>query len=88
MKVQIDVKSIVIGLLIGVAVLLALGAAGGESRLAPGPAGTYQLEVISIENQVYYTRINTATGAVETWKYDCEQIPFFSDGSIMRQPKF
>jgi len=87
MKVQIDVKSIVIGLLIGVAVLLTLGAAG-ESRLPAGPAGTYQLEVISLDNQVYYTRINTASGAVETWKYDCEQIPFFSDGSIMRQPKF
>jgi hypothetical protein len=88
MKLQIDVKSIVIGLFIGVVVLLVLGAAGGESRLPAGPAGTYQLEVISLDNQVYYSRINTGTGAVETWKYDCEQIPFFSDGSIMRQPKY
>ena len=42
---------------------LVLGAASGEP-------GKYRLEVTCLDDQVYYSRINTATGSVETWKYN------------------
>jgi len=69
MAYKIDIKSLIIGLLAGVVVLLVLGAASGRNQ------GTYQLsmaasgETASGSEYVIYGRIHTGTGKIETWKY-------------------
>ena len=64
MAFKIDIKSLIIGLLIGLVVLLALGATSGRNE------GYYRLSMAS-DDKFYaiYGRIHTGTGKVETWKY-------------------
>ena len=70
MAYKIDIKSLIIGLLAGVIVLLVLGAASGRNE------GTYQLSMAAVRSEaaggseyVIYGRIHTGTGKIETWKY-------------------
>ena len=69
MAYKIDIKSLIIGLLAGIVMLLVLGAASGRNE------GTYQLsmaashETASGGEYVIYGRIHTGTGKIETWKY-------------------
>ena len=65
MAIKIDIKSLVIGLLVGFVVLVVLGATSRENK------GIYQLSmaVDSGSGYVLYGRIHTGTGRIETWKY-------------------
>jgi hypothetical protein len=69
MAYKIDIKSLIIGLLAGIVMLLVLGAASGRNE------GIYQLsmaashETASGGEYVIYGRIHTGTGKIETWKY-------------------
>ena len=63
MTVRIDAKSLVIGLLVGCALILVLGAASDREE------GRYQLSMSANDDYVVYGRIDTATGQIETWKY-------------------
>ena len=90
MAYKIDIKSLIIGLLFGVVVLLVLGAASGRNE------GIYQLsmaasgETASGGEYVIYGRIHTGTGKVETWKYliHSKPVPHLGDDTrILLGPK-
>jgi len=59
MAFQIDIRSLCIGLLVGLVVLLAVGAVKDE--------GDYRLSVTSCDGYVIYGRIHT--GRIETWSH-------------------
>ncbi|OHB64504.1 MAG: hypothetical protein A2Y76_01400 [Planctomycetes bacterium RBG_13_60_9] len=63
-KIRIDVKSFAIGLAFALMVLLAFGAAVGTASRGP-----YQLSMAVNDMYVFFGRINTQTGRIETWKY-------------------
>ena len=60
MTIQLDLKSVVIGLLVGVAVMLAVGAATDE----PADGTRYDTSVACNEVWAVITRIDTQTGEV------------------------
>jgi hypothetical protein len=64
MAYKIDIKSFIIGLLVGIVVLLALGATSGKDI-----EGKYRLSMAASDTHVFYGRIHIGTGKVETWKY-------------------
>ena len=80
MVIKIDIKSLIIGLLVGLFVLLVLGAASGRKE------GTYQLSMAAVGDPragnikyVSYGRIHTGTGKIETWKQSVnsnETVPY------------
>jgi len=63
MTYKIDIKSLIIGLLVGLVALFVLGATSGRNE------GAYRLSMASSGEYVIYGRIHTGTGEVETWKY-------------------
>lgn len=70
MAYKIDIKSLIIGLLVGLVAMLVLGATSGRN------VGVYQLSMAAVRSEaagggeyVIYGRIHTGTGKVETWKY-------------------
>ena len=83
MTLKIDLKSALVGLAVGLAVLLVLGA-GSSGK----DAETYRLDVISVGDEVVYARTNTSTGQVETWRYRVTQVPYYIDGKVLREPKY
>lgn len=64
MAFKIDIKSLIMGLLIGVIVLLVLGATSDRNN-----EGNYRLSIAASDKHVIYGRIHIGTGKVETWKY-------------------
>jgi hypothetical protein len=85
---KIDIKSLIIGLLVGLVALLALGATSGENK------GIYQLSMTagssnnsaSSSNYVIYGRIHTGTGKIETWKYMIgahKAVPYLRDNKTI-----
>ena len=64
MAYKIDIKSFIIGLLIGIVAFLALGATSGNNV-----EGKYRLSMAASDTHVFYGRIHIGTGKVETWKY-------------------
>ena len=58
-----DIKSLAVGLFVGLVVLAALGATSNRSD------ANYQLSMTAAEGYIVYGRIHTGTGKVETWKY-------------------
>jgi hypothetical protein len=83
MTVRIDLKSALIGLLVGVFVLLVLG-----TGFAGRDVETYKLNVISVGDEVVFTRTNTTTGQVEMWRYLVTQIPYRRDSTVLHEPKY
>lgn len=69
MVFRIDTKSLIVGLLVGFAAILVLGAASGSKE------GVYQFSMAAVSgtdaSQAYvvYGRMHTGTGKIETWKY-------------------
>ena len=63
MNVKLDIRSSLLGLLIGVAFILVLGAASGPKE------EVYQLSMAANEDYVFFGRMHTASGKVEMWKY-------------------
>ena len=73
MASTIDTRSLLIGLLLALLLLLALGAGGRQSE--------YRLSMAASDNWVIYGRINTLTGEVDTWTY------MLHSNEIPRRPK-
>jgi hypothetical protein len=63
MTFKIDIKSSIIGLLVGIVAFLALGATSGKNI-----EGKYRLSMAANDTQVFYGRIHIGTGKFETWK--------------------
>ena len=69
MVFRIDIKSLIVGLLVGLAAIFVLGAASG------GNEGVYQFSMAAVggtdtsQAYVVYGRMHTGTGKIETWKY-------------------
>jgi hypothetical protein len=59
MKIQIDLKSALCGLLAGVAVMFCIGAAS-----SPFPAGKYQIAGAADPNGTFFAVMDTQTGEV------------------------
>ena len=64
MSFKIDIKSLIFGVLIGFTLLISLGAA-----LDKKTAGEYQLSMAADEEYLYFGRMHTGTGRIETWKF-------------------
>jgi hypothetical protein len=63
MKTQIDIKSALLGLAIGIITMFAIGA-GTSSN----PAGKYQIAAASAPNGAFFAVVDTQTG--EVWGVD------------------
>ncbi len=83
MMPRIAWNSALTGLVAGLVVFMVLGA-GYASR----PVDTYELSVISVGKDVVYTRMNTSTGKVETWRYLVTQVPSYRDSKILNEPRY
>jgi len=63
---SLDFKSLIIGILLSLVVILAMGAFTNQDL-----AGRYQLSLSSGQRgDVYFGLVDTATGQVQTWKVD------------------
>lgn len=76
-----DAKNLLLGLIIGVSAVLGLGAV-----LRPADVGPYRLCMAANENYVFYARMHTGTGQVETWRYFVSRVPSQSDEEILLKP--
>jgi hypothetical protein len=81
MVVRTGVKNLLLGLIIGISVALSLGAAIKQAEVGP-----YQLCIAANEKYVFYARMNTDTGQVETWRYFMSRVPNQSDEEILLKP--
>lgn len=63
MTFRIDIKSLIVGLLVGLVAVLVLGATSSRSE------GVYQLSMTAHKGVVIYGRMHTGTGRIETWKH-------------------
>ena len=63
MPFRIDVKSLIIGLLVGLVAVFVLGAASSRNE------GVYQLSMTSDKGSIIYGRMHTGTGRIETWSH-------------------
>jgi hypothetical protein len=63
MIIRLNIKSLVVGLLVGLVAVCLFGAASSRNE------GVYQLSMTADNDYVIYGRIHTGTGKVETWKY-------------------
>ncbi len=67
---KIDIKSLVIGLFIGIIAILALGAASSKNN-----PGQYQVSMSATVRNVFYAKIHTGTGEIETWQTSITSVP-------------
>ena len=81
MALKIDAKSMLLGVVIGFALILAVGAVSN-----PGSAGQYQLTMAANETYVFYGRMHTGTGQIETWRYVTSAVPSVRDEKILLKP--
>lgn len=81
MVVRTDAKNLLLGLTIGSCVALSLGAVLKPAEIAP-----YQLCMAANENYVFYARMHSGTGQVETWRYFVSRVPSQSDDQILLKP--
>ena len=63
MILNLNGKSLIVGLVVGLATVFMLGAVSSRNE------GVYQLSMTANASYVVYGRIHTGTGRVETWKY-------------------
>ena len=83
MTLKIDMKSALMGVLIGIVLVVSLGAG-----LRAKEVETYDQQIISHGDEIVFSRINTSTGQIETWKYLVTQIPYYRDTMPMEEPKY
>ena len=62
MTFRIEFKSLIVGLVVGFAAIFILGATASRNE------GVYQLSMAANENYVFYGRVHTSTGRIETRK--------------------
>ncbi len=83
MALKIEAKSLLVGVVIGLVVILAAGAVHN-----PGNAGQYQLTMAANETYVFYGRMHTGTGQIETWRHVTSAVPSIRDERILLKPGF
>jgi hypothetical protein len=81
MVLRINTKSLLLGLVVGVIAALGLGAVS-----KPTDGGPYQLCMAANEKYVFYGRMHTATGRIETWRYFTSRVPSQSNEEILLKP--
>jgi len=67
---KVDIKSLVIGLVFGIIAILALGAASNKNN-----PGQYQVSISANVRNVFYAKIHTGTGKIETWQTSITSVP-------------
>jgi hypothetical protein len=70
MTLKVDIKSLLLGLVIGIIALLVLGAASRGNS-----AGQYQVSIAANVRGVFYAKIHTGTGEIETWQSPVNAVP-------------
>lgn len=70
MTLKVDIKSLMLGLVIGIIALLAIGAGTRGNS-----AGKYQVSIAAGVRDVFYAKIHTGTGEIETWQTSNNSIP-------------
>jgi len=70
MTFNVDIKSFVLGLSIGIIALLAIGAGSRGNN-----TGKYQVSVAAGVRDVIYAKIDTSTGEIETWQSPVNSVP-------------
>ena len=70
MTLKVDIKSLTLGLVVGIIALLAIGAGSrGNSD------GQYQVSIAANVRNVFYAKIHTGTGEIETWQSPINSVP-------------
>ena len=67
---KVDIKSLVIGLVIGIIAVLTLGAASRGNN-----PGQYRVSISANVRNVFYAKIHTGTGEIETWQTSITSVP-------------
>ena len=70
MTIKVDIKSLILGLVIGITVLLAIGAASRGNS-----SGQYQVSIAASIRDVFHAKIHTGTGEIETWQSPVNSVP-------------
>lgn len=70
MTLKVDIKSLVLGLVIGIIALLAIGAGSRGNS-----AGQYHVSITANVRDVFYAKIHTGTGEIETWQSPVNSVP-------------
>ena len=70
MTLKVDIKSLVLGLVIGIIALLTIGAASRGNN-----TGKYQVSISANVRDVFYAKIDTSTGEIETWQSPINSVP-------------
>lgn len=70
MTLKVDIKSMALGLVIGIIALLAIGAGSRGSS-----TGQYQVSIAAGVRDVFYAKIHTGTGEIETWQTPNNSVP-------------
>lgn len=89
MALKIDAKSLLLGVVIGFALILAVGAVHNPGNLVPSNVegtGQYQLTMAANETHVFYGRMHTGNGQIETWRYVTSAVPSIRDEEILFKP--
>jgi len=70
MTLKVDIKSLLLGLVIGIIAVIAIGAASrGNST------GQYQVSIAANVRDVIYAKIHSVTGEIETWQSPINSVP-------------
>jgi len=70
MTLKIDIKSLMLGLFIGIIAVIAIGATSRGNS-----AGQYQVSIAANVRDVFYAKIHTVTGEIETWQSSINSVP-------------
>jgi len=70
MTLKIDKTSVVLGFIIGIVVLLSAGAVSRGKN-----PGQYQVSIAANVRDVFYAKIHTGTGEIETWQRPINAVP-------------
>ncbi|MCH7921098.1 MAG: hypothetical protein IIC50_24405 [Planctomycetes bacterium] len=80
MTFRMDIKSFIVGLLVGLVAIFVLGATSSKNE------EVYQLSMTALGDYVIYGRMHTSTGKIETWSQSLlnrEAIPNHGNHSRM-----
>ena len=71
MSLKVDIKSLLLGLVIGIIAILVLGAGSRGNN-----TGKHQVSIATgIRGDVIYAKIDTSTGEIETWQSPINSVP-------------
>jgi len=71
MTLKVDIKSLLLGLVIGIIAILAVGAASRGNN-----TGKYQISIATgVRGDVVYAKIDTSTGEVDAWQSPINSVP-------------